>query len=150
MVGDLVDLPTQVTNHLLAPAQAYFAGTTTPTIQGLAAALNADPAETGVVLGSFAQGEFLITLSAFQTSAPITAALNLTEDTAGISLQIAAPPTLSGQETVSMALTFGYDTGSTTGATPSFFVQPATITEGVSLAATGFNGAATLGAADAT
>ncbi len=83
-------------------------------------------------------------------AAPISAPLNLTEDTAGISLQVGTPPTLSGQATMSMALTFGYDTGSTPHATPGFFVQPATITEGVSLSASGFNATSTLGAADAT
>ena len=102
------------------------------------------------MLGQFAHGEYLVTLSNFQTSTPISAALNLTEDSAGVSLQIATPPTLSGTATVSMALTFGFDTGTSTGATPGFFIQPASITEGVSLAATGFTTTATLGVADAT
>ena len=104
------------------------------------------------VVGQFAHGEFLVTLSAFQSSAPISTPLNLAEDSAGVSLQIATPPTLSGQATVSMGLTFGYDTGteSTPGTTPTFFIQPGTITEAVNLAATGFDTAATVGAADAT
>ena len=150
-VGDLVDLPAQVQTHLVQPAQAYFASNgSASTYEGLAAALQADPAEAGGVIGLFAHGEYLFTLSTFQTSEPITAPLNLTEDSAGINLQIGTPPNLYGQATVSMALTFGYDTGSTTGATPGFFIQPATITESVSLAAPSFNAAATLGAADAT
>ena len=78
-VGDLVDLPAQMQTHLVQPAQAYFAAAaSTSTFEGLAAALNADPAEAGTVLGQFAHGEYLFTLSHFQTSTPITAALNLT------------------------------------------------------------------------
>ena len=150
-VGDLVDLPAQVQTHLVDPMQAYFAANgTSSTVAGLAAYLQADPAEAGAVVGSFAQGEILIALAAFKTSPTITAPLNLTEDSAGVNLQIPAPPTLSGQATVSMALSFGYDTGTTTGATPSFFIQPTTMTESVTLATSGFSGAATLGAADAT
>jgi hypothetical protein len=151
-VGDLVDLPAQIQAHLVQPIEAYFASTVAPNDTDLAAALAADPATAGKVVGQFADGEFLLTLSAFQTSMPISAALNLASDSAGIDLQIAAPPTLSGHATVSMALTFGFDTGTgnTPNTTPTFFIEPTTITESVSLAATGVNGTATLGAADAT
>ena len=152
-VGDLVDLPSQIQTHLVQPIQTYFAANgSTSTVEGLAAALAADPADAGGVVGQFAHGEFLVTLSAFQSSEPITTPLNLSEDSAGASLQIASPPLLSGQTTVSMALTFGFDTGTgnTPNTTPTFFIQPGTIVEGVTLAATGFNTAATVGAADAT
>ena len=151
-VGDLVDLPAQVQTHILQPIQTYFASTTAPTYEGVAAALQQDPAEAGQVLGDYAHGEYLFTLSSFQTSAPITAALNLSEDSAGIGLSVAAPPGLSGQATISMALTFGFDTGTenTPNTTPTFFIQPTTITEGVSLAIGGFNGSASLAAANAT
>ncbi|HEX4366549.1 MAG TPA: LEPR-XLL domain-containing protein, partial [Rhodopila sp.] len=150
-VGDLVDLPGQIQTHLVQPIESYLASNgSASTYQGLAAALQADPAEAGGVVGLFAHGEYLFTLSTFQTSAPITAPLDLASGSAGISLQIGTPPTLAGQATVSMALTFGYDTGSATGAKPGFFVQPATITEAVSLGASGFNAKATLGAVDAT
>ncbi|HEY4171453.1 MAG TPA: LEPR-XLL domain-containing protein [Rhodopila sp.] len=150
-VGDLVDLPGQIQTHLVQPIESYLATNgSASTYQGLAAALQADPAEAGGVVGLFAHGEYLFTLSTFQTSAPITAPLDLASGSAGINLQIGTPPTLSGQAMVSTTLTFGYDTGSVTGAKPGFFIQPATITEGVSLAATGFNTKATLGAADAT
>ena len=92
-VGHLVDLPSQVQTLLVQPATAYFASTATPTIEGLAAAIQADPGTAGSVLGSaFAHGELLITLSAFKTSTPISAPLNLAEDTAGISLQVGTPP----------------------------------------------------------
>ena len=150
-VGDLVDLPAQIQTHLVQPAQAYFAAAgSTSTFEGLAAALRADPAEAGTVLGQFADGEYLFALSNFQTSTPINPVLNLASDSAGTGLQFSAPPTLSGNATVSMALSFGFDTGTSTGATPGFFIRPATITEGVTLAAPSFNATATLGAADAT
>ena len=74
-VGDLVNLPAQVQSHLVAPLQAYFASTTSPTVEGLAAALSNDPAEAGSVIGQFAHGEFLLTLSNFQTSTSISTAL---------------------------------------------------------------------------
>ena len=96
-----------------------WAATTSPTVEGLAAALSNDPAEAGSVVGQFAHGEFLLTLSNFQTSISISSALNLSEDSAGISLQIGSPPTLSGNATVSTALTFGYDTGTVSGAIES-------------------------------
>src|SRR5580658_4642488 len=152
-VGDLVDLPSQIQTHLVQPIQTYFAANgTASTVEGLAAALAADPADAGGVVGQFAHGEFLVTLSAFQSSAPITTPLNLSEDSAGVGLQIATPPALSGQATVSMALAFGFDTGTenTPNTTPTFFIQPGTITEAVNLTATGFNTQATVGAADAT
>src|ERR1700734_2126979 len=77
-VGDLVDLPTQIQTHLVQPIQTYFAANgTASTVEGLAAALAADPADAGGVVGQFAHGEFLVTLSAFQSSAPITTPLNL-------------------------------------------------------------------------
>ncbi len=136
-VGDIVNLPGQVQTLLVNPANAYFASTTTPTIQGLAAALQADPGTAGSVVGQFAHGEFLITLSAFKTSTAVTPALNLSEDTAGISLQVGTPPALAGQANLSLNLSFGYDTGTenTPNTTPTFFIQPGTITEGVSLTA---------------
>jgi hypothetical protein len=64
----------------------------------------------------FAQGELLITLSVFKTGLPfnpnvadpITASLGVAADTTEINLQVGQSPTLSGQATVSMALTFGY------------------------------------------
>ncbi|HTW68745.1 MAG TPA: right-handed parallel beta-helix repeat-containing protein, partial [Acetobacteraceae bacterium] len=158
-VGDLVDLPAQVQTHLVQPLQTYLASTSAPTVQGLVAALQADPAETGTVLGQFAQGELLITLSAFQTGAPINpsapapvnAPLNLAEDTAGINLQVAPVPVLSGQATVSLALTFGYaEAGNAAQLPAGFFIEPTTITEGVVLSASGFDTTATLGAANAT
>jgi Ca2+-binding RTX toxin-like protein len=153
-LGDLVDLHDQVTNDLLTPTQGYFAANgANSTIEGLAAALNASSAaETVSALGQFADGEYLLTLTAFQTSTPITAALNLAEDAAGTGLQFQSPPTLAGHATVSMPLTFGFDPG--TGHTPTtpatFFLQPGTITEGVTLQAPSFNGTVTLGAAGAT
>jgi hypothetical protein len=136
-LGDLVDLPGQIASHIVAPVKAYLTATQAPTIEGLAAALQADPAETaGSVLGSFAHGEFLVTLGAFKTSAAIAAPLNVGADSGGISLSIAplpaAAPTLTGIETTSMALSFGFDVGSPT-SPATFFIgtqvngHPATI-----------------------
>jgi hypothetical protein len=158
-VGFLVDLPEEVDVHITTPAQNYFATAATPTIQSLAAALQQDPAETGTVLGQFAQGELLITLSVFKTGLPvnpnvadpITASLGVAADTTEINLQVGQSPTLSGQATVSMALTFGYaEAGNAASVPVGFFIDPTTITEGVALSASNFNTTATLGAADAT
>lgn len=151
-LGDLVNVPGQVQTLLVQPAKAYFAATTTPTIEALGAALQADVGAAGSVVGQFAHGEFLITLGAFEISTSISAALNLTEDTAGISLQIGPPPTLSGQATVSLSLTLGFDPGTenTPNTAPTFFIDSGSITAGVTLAASGFAAAVTLGVANAT
>ena len=144
-LGDLVDLPGTLQQHVVAPATAYLTSTSAPTIQGLAAALAADPAETGAVLPAFSQGEFLVTLSALSTSASISPALNLTEDTAGINLQVGSGPVLTGTATVEASLTFGFDTN-----TGNFFIKPSQITQGVTLSNSSFSGTADLGAADTT
>jgi hypothetical protein len=83
-----------VDKHIVQPAATYLTSTSTPNVFNFVAALQQDPAETGTVLGPFAQGKLSITLSAFKTGAPInpnvptliTALLNLTEDSAGIRL----------------------------------------------------------------
>jgi hypothetical protein len=76
-LGDLVDVHDQITNDLVTPAKNYFdAATTNATVEGLAAALNAaNASETVSALGQFADGEYLVALTAFQTTTPITAAL---------------------------------------------------------------------------
>ncbi len=147
-VGQLVDLPGALQQHVVSEYQSYLAGTTAqapPTVEGLAAYLAQDPAETGAVLGTFSQGEFLITLSALHTSNTISQGLNVSEDTAGINLQVGSGAMLSGQATVDASLTFGFDTN-----TGSFFIKPGTITEAVNLSGSGFATTADLGAVDAT
>ena len=144
-LGDLVDLPGTLQTHVVTPVKTYLASTTTPTVQGLAAALATDPAETGAVLGQFSQGEFLITLSALSTTNSVTQALNLSEDTAGINLQVGSGPVLTGNATIEASLTFGFDTN-----TGNFFIKPSTITEGISLSNSAFNDTANLGAVDTT
>ena len=144
-LGDLVDLPGTLQQHVVSPVQTYLATATNPTVQGLASALAADPAESGAVLGAFSQGEFLVTLSALSTSTSASHALDTSEDTAGINLQVGSGPVLSGQATVEAKLTFGFDTNS-----GNFFLKPSTITEAINLSNPGFTGTADLGAVGAT
>ncbi|MFI4981583.1 MAG: LEPR-XLL domain-containing protein, partial [Nevskiales bacterium] len=150
--GDLVDLPDYIQTDLITPAQAYFTGTAQAqwTIEGLASAiagaLGADAtAQIGSVIGQFADGELMVTLAQLQTKTAISQALNLSEDSGGISLHIGSPPTLSGTGAASLSLVFGYDTVNST-----FFVKPMVLTETVHAAASGFSATATLGAADAS
>ena len=132
-LGTLVDVPATLQQHVVSPVQSYFASTNAPTVSGLVNALKADPADTGVQLGGVGQSEFLITLSA-QSTTPITQALNVSEDTAGINLQVGSGPVLTGNATVNATLTFGFD--STTGNT---FFQPSQITQAIALSSSSFN-----------
>ena len=54
-VGQLVDLPGALQQHVVKEYQSYLSSTNAPTVEGLAAYLSQDPAETGAVLGSFSQ-----------------------------------------------------------------------------------------------
>ena len=135
--GDPVNLPGQIRNASGAADPGGFA-TNSPTD----AALRHRPIpRAGTVLGQFAAGDFAGT-SAFKTSARLPLRSTSPRTPPGSTYKSPRHPPVRGCDGVDRS-TFGVDTGTST------FIRPTTITEGVTLAATNFHTAATLGAADA-